>query len=716
MVGGGIFALAGVAFAATGPSALIAFLLNGGIAFITALTFAEMAAANPQSGGMYTFAKKALTVQVAFGVGWVIWFASIVAAVLYAVGFSAFFVIMLQQLNLAFLDPFLNSSAGIIAPAALAVLAYTIRNSFSKTAGGSWINIGKIFVFVIIIAAGFALLFTSPEVSVSGSLSPFFTGGAQGLAMAMGYTFIAVQGFGLISNVSGEIKNPEKNIPRAMMATVIAGMIIYLPLLFVIMTAGVPEGSSIVTMSANNPDAVVAIAVQNFLGPFGFWLVIIGGIFSMLSALQANLFSASRVAFAMAQDRTLSAELSHVHKNYGTPVPSVLVTAALVLLLIIMIPNVASAGAASGLIFLITYTIAHFLVMLLRSRGGTSEKGFRVPLFPYLPIFGIICCAGLALFQAVAEPAAGLIAFGWLAAGSVLFLVLYEKRARVVDAYSEAYSPDMAKLRGHNPLVLVPVINPANASSMVFVANALTPIGTGRVMLLSIISKSGQESSEARIDRNLSGARKALTTCLDEGFSPETLTTIAPEPWAEIARVARAQHCKSLLLGLSNLGQEDTTHNLEKLANDVSCDVVVFRQPRTGWHVKEAGKILIPVAGEGVHDTLRAGILGSLNRISNPEYEFLHILPSHAPTELVLKRKKQIRLFAGRLVEGRFNIKVVRSDSAADVLISRANLSDLVILGIGRNTDKKRVFGDLILRMARETKNALIIISHGDRS
>ncbi len=88
IVGGGILALAGVAFATTGPSAMLAFALNGLIALLTALSFAELSSKFPQSGGPYAFAKKVLSVEAAFAVGWVVWFASIVAAVLYATGFA----------------------------------------------------------------------------------------------------------------------------------------------------------------------------------------------------------------------------------------------------------------------------------------------------------------------------------------------------------------------------------------------------------------------------------------------------------------------------------------------------------------------------------------------------------------------------------------------------------------------------------------------------
>ena len=86
IVGGGILVLAGAAFQATGPSAILAFALNGVVAVITALSFAEMSSMFPESGGAYTFAKKVLTVRAAFVVGWVLWFAYIVAGVLYALG------------------------------------------------------------------------------------------------------------------------------------------------------------------------------------------------------------------------------------------------------------------------------------------------------------------------------------------------------------------------------------------------------------------------------------------------------------------------------------------------------------------------------------------------------------------------------------------------------------------------------------------------------
>ncbi len=716
MVGGGILALAGVAFAATGPSAILAFVLNGVIALITALTFAEMAAANPQSGGTYTFAKKAMTVQIAFGVGWIVWFASIVAAVLYAVGFGAFTVVILQQILGESMPAWLGQRWAITGLALLATLSFAWHLRRSSAGGGAFINIGKVLVFGILIAGGLAMLFKTPVSHVATSLQPFFSDGFSGLIMAMGYTFIALQGFDLIAAASGEIKDPERNIPRAMVLTLAIGLSIYVPLLFVVMTVGMNPGEFIADMSAQNPETIVAIAAQTYLGSFGFWLVMIAGIFSMLSALQANLFAASRVAMAMSKDRTLARPLSDMHPVYGTPHISILVTAGIIILLLLILPDVATAGAASSLIFLLTFALANFIGYLMRKRSLGKRTTFTVSYFPLFPIIGILTCGGLAIFQAIAEPAAGGVALAWLALGTILFFVLFESRARVVDAFTQGLDPDLVRQRGLNPLVLVPIANPANAQSMVFVADALTPPGVGKVMLLSIVQDKGNEATdlEEQIERNQKGLQKAISTSMKSGLRPEALVTIADQPWPEIVRVIEAHRVRSLILGLPDLDKSRTTDQLEKLMGRVTCDVVVMRQPYVGWQITNAKTVLVPVAGKGTHDTLRARILGSLSRLSNPEFTFLNVLPEDVSDSIIQKNKRLLSLFANRLVFGNFKTQVMQSPNPQMTLVEEAKKYDLVILGIGTSARNKRTFGDFIRKMAKETDTALVIISHNE--
>ena len=712
MVGGGILALAGVAFAVSGPSAILAFLVNGVIALITALSFAEMASANPQSGGTYTYAKKALSLQVAFGVGWIVWFASLVAAVLYALGFGAFAVFALQQIPAGSLTGILESGSlpVLLALSAIGYFAFSLIRGTGD--GGAFINIGKLIVFAILIAGGLAVFVQTPFSNITQSLDPFFTGGFSGVIAAMGYTFIAMQGFDLIGSAAGEIKNPEKNIPKAMVGTLAVGISVYLPLLFVMSTVGVLPGETIAQLSKENPETVLAIAAQNYLGAFGFWLVLIAGIFSMLSALQANLFAASRISLRMAKDRTLNHQLSVIDEKHGTPATSILVTCGIVALLVLILPDVAAAGAASSLIFLITFALAHVIMILMRQRGYKESETFRAPYFPALPIIGMVACIGLALFQAVAVPAAGFISLLWLIIGAVLFVSFFVKKAQAIEASEQALDPNLVRMRGLNPLVLLPISNPANAESMVFVANALAPPVVGRVLLLSIVIPSTEKDD---IDKRLTSSRNvtqyALKAAFETGLRPDTLTTIAERPWEEIERVAKVHNCRSLMLGLSDLGDAETLENLEQLVKNVNSDVVVFRQPFSGWKITDARKILIPVAGLDSHDTLRARVAASLWRASQPEITFVQILPTNTPEETIQNNHKRLSRFAGRIIPGKTEVRIVASDNVTDELIKQSQEHDLVIMGLGKASLHEKAFGNIVHVLAKETDTALIFIS-----
>ena len=142
IVGGGILVLAGVAFKYTGPSAVIAFLLNGVLAVITALSFAEVSTRFPESGGVYTFARKLLSVRAAFAVGWILWFAYIVAGVLYALGFASYAV---ELLSILFPGepPWLKARTTLVLVALLPTLYYSISLIRRSAGGGQWATWGR---------------------------------------------------------------------------------------------------------------------------------------------------------------------------------------------------------------------------------------------------------------------------------------------------------------------------------------------------------------------------------------------------------------------------------------------------------------------------------------------------------------------------------------------------------------------------------------------
>jgi basic amino acid/polyamine antiporter, APA family len=715
IVGGGVLVLAGIAYARTGPGVIVAFALDGLIAFVTALSVAEISTAFPESGGTYTFAKKVLSVRAAFGVGWVVWFAYIVAGVLYALGFASYAALALHTIwhGLGGSPPaWLGGRRMALLLATAAVAIYAIGLIRKSGGGGMWETVGKVIVFAFLIVAGLVAMLGRSVGDLGDALDPFFSGGAGGLVAAMGFTFIALQGFEIIAAVAGEVKQPQRTVPRAMFLSLGAALAIYLPLLLVVGVVGVEPGGHITDLARQQPETVIAVAVENYLGVAGFWLVIVAAVLSTLSALHANLLAASRIAHSMARDRTLPTVLAGLHKQRGTPVMAIYATSLTMVAILFMVPNLAGAGAAASLIFLVSFALTHLTTFLARVRGGARPGGFRTPWFPAIPIGGGVACVGLALYQAVAEPDAGGIVVIWLGLGVILYLSLFSQRAEITDASAEALDPSLMQLRGRNPLVLLPIANPAHATGMIAVANALAPQGAGRVLLLTVVQVSDGAAVDdiaARLADAQSVVGQALGRSYGYGARPEALITAAPDPWLEIRRVAEVHDCESLLLGVGEITDAGEKRIVE-LMNAVDRDVAVMAA-RVGWRLEDVERVLVPVAGRGDQHELRARLLGSICRKGEREVVFVRVLPTRATAAEVAEARAETGQMAQLKLRRPPVITVLRSDDPAGALVEAAADCQLVLLGLRSAAFGRKALGHVAVRIAREAPCATIMLA-----
>jgi amino acid transporter len=639
-----------------------------------------------------------------------------VASVLYALGFAFFTANALERVRLLVpvnLPFSVTSGSSIIFLALLAVIYYSMSLIYKSGGGGQLATWGKVAVFTVIIASGFWYLADKSFSSIQAPLTPFFAGGTKGLFQAMGYTFIALQGFDLIAAVAGEVKTPEKNVPRAMMLSVGIALAIYLPLLFVIATAGILPGQDIVQMSRTSPETVMATAVQNYLGPFGYWLVMLAAILAMLSALRANLLGASRIALTMAQDRTLPRQLERISESRKTPIHATVLTMLMVMIILFMIPDVAKAGAAASLIFMVSFALSHWTAILARLRTGSKNMPFLAPWFPATHVAGASACIGLAIFQGIQVPSAGLIGIVWLGIGGILYLTFFAQRASVVDVSSAAIDPQLQLLRGRNPLVLAPIVNPANAEFMIALATAMAPPDIGRVLLLSVVKPRKDwhpDNPMPQIENIQTILKKALSASVAGGLAPQTLITLSPEPWEEIIRVARIHRCESLVLGLSDLEGENTTVFLEKLMGRVDSDIVVLRAAN-GLNMSLIKRVLVPVGGHSGHDHLRARILGSLQYMGIDQISFLQILPETTPEKLITRRREWLKRMTEDERINNARIIVERSSRPIDEIIRHAADNDLLILGLQRLGRRHKIIGNVVRQIAEKTSCGLILIS-----
>jgi nucleotide-binding universal stress UspA family protein len=419
----------------------------------------------------------------------------------------------------------------------------------------------------------------------------------------------------------------------------------------------------------------------------------------------------------MARDRTLPSVLGSIHASRHTPIMAIYATALTLVAILFMVPDLGAAGAAASLIFLISFAMVHFTSYLARRRGDPKQIRFRTPHFPLVPIGGGAACAGLAVFQAVVVPSAGKIVLIWLGLGVILYFALFKSGAEMADASAEAYDPSLSRLRGKNPLVLLPIANPAHATGMVAVATAMAPHPVGRVLLLTIVHAPDDQADETLLPR-LEDAQRviqhALAASYRQGQTPEALITAAAKPWAEIRRVAEEHDCESILLGLGGAASATVLSEIDELINQLECDVAVMRAPET-WRLSEAKRILVPIGGGGAVHEMRARVLGSICRGSDRAVTFARVVPSKATDAEVADALRGASNMAETKLRATPTVQIVRSDDPVAALVELSKDHDLMVLGVTQTRWGRRSFGRIALSVAREASCAAMIIS-GKRS
>jgi basic amino acid/polyamine antiporter, APA family len=380
---------------------------------------------------------------------------------------------------------------------------------------------------------------------------------------------------------------------------------------------------------------------------------------------------------------------------------------------VLILPSVAAAGAASSLIFLVTFALTHWVAILVRQRSVRRPPPFRVPLFPLAPVAGGLACIGLAVFQGVMVPLAGTITVIWLSVGGILFLALFARRARVIDVSSVAFDPELVTLRGRSPLVLVPIANPQNSPAMLALADALVPANVGRVLMHTVVVAPADwrpDVDPAPIERTQAVLRELLKASAGAGIRVEALTTVAPQPMEEIARVARLHRCDSVLMGLSELSQDAHGTQLEALVGALDANVVVLRS-RENWRLADAKRILVPIRGRGGHQHLLAQLLGSILRDTEREVTFLRVLPTSVGQDELRRATRELAHLAHDYVRQRSEVKVLQSDDPLATIAQCANESDLLILGVQREGRQKKLFGNLTRQIAARSACPIIVLS-----
>ena len=364
MVGGGIFAVLGLAVQLARGGAPLAFALAGIVALVTAYSYSRLAVCFPSQGGTVTFLDRAFGPGLFTGtLNILLWLSYIVMLSLYAYAFGSYGATFFPAADQPPWKHLLLSAA---------VLAITGLNLFSADLIGKaedWVVGVKLVILLLFVGLG--LRGIEPSRLAPAAWSP-----ALDLVTGGMIIFLAYEGFELIANAAGDTREPAKILPRAFFAAVGFVLLLYVAI------AAVAVGNLPVDRIVAAKDYALAVAAKPFLGQSGFLLITVAALLSTASAINATIYGAARLSYVIAKDGELPAVLAK--KVWNEPLEGLLITAGGTLL----IANLFDLSSLS------TMGSAGFLLIFAAVNGANARLAERTESRRWLSLTGMGLCLG----------------------------------------------------------------------------------------------------------------------------------------------------------------------------------------------------------------------------------------------------------------------------------------------------------------------------------
>ncbi len=365
MMGAGIFTVSGLALKAAGPSVILSVIISAVVGFLTALTYAELASAHPQAGGAYLFSRLAFRGRwgiIPFIVGSLVILELTVGGALITNSWAEYMaqVVPLPSALLKFVPP---------------VLILLIILQGTKVSSGINLAIVGLKILILAVLAISAFFHASADAFV-----PFSPGGIGGTLYGAAIFFFAFVGFEVAAGVAGDAENPAKTMTKGILLGFAVVTAVYVAVMLALVFTLGGQGST-----SGSP---IADAAMVTLGAKGAQVLSVIAVFALLSTLLSGMIGATRLVYAMARDKVLPVRLAALSKR-GVPVPALIFIVAVQ---VVMIQFYGISSLANVLNFgtLAAFLFVNMALIILRRREDYQPASFQAPLFPVLPIVGML--------------------------------------------------------------------------------------------------------------------------------------------------------------------------------------------------------------------------------------------------------------------------------------------------------------------------------------
>ena len=707
MIGAGIFVLPRQAITQAGSFAVVSFLLGGGIALLTALSASELGTAMPKSGGAYYYVNHALGPLFGSVAGWANWLGLAFASAFYMFGFGRYIGNIVGLPDAFVFGPVVVSSVKLVALAGAAL--FVAVNYVGAKETGRLQNI-----IVVLLVAILAVFTTFGALNAETANLPASEGWGPMLTTT-GIIFVSYLGFVQITSVAEEIKDPGRNLPRAVIGSVLLVTVIY-ALVLVAMSAAVDPGF---IASLGDDDIAVVEVAGLLMGPVGAAALLFGGLLATASSANASILASSRINFAMGRDNIVTPSLNKIHPRFSTPYRSIAVTGALILAFIAA-GTVEALATMGSVLHLVIYGLLNVALIVMREADPADyDPDYEVPLYPFTPILGMLTSFALIAFisQVIIALSVALVA------GAVLWYFLYARsrtdKQGILGQYVLSRADEMPDAAvsaasgvqpdGGDYRVVVPLANPETEKDLISLGAAAAKANEGRVVALHIVQVPDQtnlgyardnldEFTDAAESEQLLADAKADAE--DFGVPVETHTILSHRSFEEVFDAAETYGADMLVMGWGrdshgSPGRAESA--VDEVAGDLPYDVLVMKD--RGF---DPSRIVLPTAG-GPDTDLGAAVARYLRDQYGSEVTLLHVADDREAGEAFLAE------WAADRDLGDAEMRVDTGDVEDAIEAAAADATMLVVGATERGLLRRLVSGSLVLDVIDQVECSVVL-------
>ncbi len=682
MIGAGIFVLTGIAAGVAGPALILAFFLNGLVTSLTAMSYAELGSAFPGAGGGYLWVKAALGGAQGFLSGWMSWVAQIIAGSLYALAFGRFAA---ELINLAGLPTF-GLEIEILSKVLMVfiIVAFTTINFLgaSETATiGNILTVTKVIILGLLVLFG-VLAMSRTDVWVDRFTTGFLPNGPLSVFLAMGLTFIAFEGYEIIAQSGEEVVNPRRNIPRAIFYSI--GIVVVIYILVGVVAIGAttpPPGQTAYGYLGEQGElAIIEVASQTFPRGIGAVVLLISGLASTTSALNATTYSSSRVSFAMGRDNNLPPIFARIHPSRHTPYWAVIFSGGLMVIMAVVLP-IEHVAAAASIMFLLMFLQVNLAAMFLRRQMPDLDRGFRIPFFPLIPVIAIISNAFLAITLFQFSEIAWYFTIGWIVTGLLAYYIHFS-RVEEMEKPKEILLEEVLVSRDYS--VLVPIANMDQARILGTIGSILAAANQGEVLALHVVQVPPQLTlGEGRLflKEGRSYLEKAIQNAKAYDVPVHTIIRLGRIVSSAVRQTALENASDLIVMGWP--GYTNTAGKLfgsviDPIVDNPPTDVVVVRHRQR----RPLRKILVPIVAE-INSRRAVKLAVSMARSGEEgpaQVTLLHIMPLNARNGDLVRAQHAINVILEDIQYDRLETRIIEGADTVDAIIEESEGFDLIVV------------------------------------